>query len=110
MVPNLAGFLAKNGIMEFFPMKPLNFLREVTNNIMDIDIGSSKKRQNSNIKKSLTNKEILSQAILFLAAGYENTSTTLEFLSYNLAKNQHIQDILINEIDSVLEKHVILAS
>ena len=134
MAPSLAGFLARNGIMEFFPMKPLNFLKEVTNSIierrrakMDVrddfiqcmieneeisnneytnNTTSMKKLQDSSFKKSLTNKEIISQAILFLAAGYESTSATLEFISYNLAKHPHIQDSLISEIDSALEKHV----
>ena len=67
-----------------------------------------KKTWNGPLKKTLTNNELLSQAILFLAAGYETTATTLEFISYNLAKNQEIQDKLINEIDQVLEKHVYL--
>ena len=57
-------------------------------------------------KKSLTDAEILSQAILFLAAGYETTATTLEWITYNLVMNPQVQETLIQEIDSVLEKYV----
>lgn len=58
-------------------------------------------------KKSLTDAEILSQAILFLAAGYETTATTLEWITYNLALNPEVQETVIQEIDSVLEKYVL---
>jgi cytochrome P450 len=58
------------------------------------------------LKKTLTNKEILSQALFFLVAGYETTANALEFVTYNLAKNPRVQEELIKEIDNVLEKHV----
>ena len=58
------------------------------------------------LKKTLTPSEILSNAILFLLAGYETTATTLGWISYNLALNHQVQDKLIEEVDSVLEKHV----
>ena len=67
---------------------------------------SENKTWNKPLKKTLTNKEILAQAILFLAAGYETSSTTLEFISYNLATHEHIQETLIDEVDRVLKKHV----
>jgi cytochrome P450 len=61
---------------------------------------------NKPLKKTLTNKEMCSQAISFLGAGYETTSTTLEFIAYNLAMNQNVQERLISEVDRILEKHV----
>jgi cytochrome P450 len=64
-------------------------------------------RPNSLNKKSLTNNEILSQSFLFLTAGYETVASNLCFIAYNLATNTHCQDKLIEEIDKVLEKHVI---
>lgn len=63
-------------------------------------------KENVGLKRTLTNREILSQAVLFLLAGYETTATTLEWVSYCLAKHQDVQDKLIAEIDQVLEKHV----
>jgi cytochrome P450 len=61
---------------------------------------------NGPLKKTLTNSEILSQAILFLIAGYETTANTIEFVAYHLAKYQNVQDKLIEEIDLALEQHV----
>ena len=58
------------------------------------------------LKKTLTNREILSQAVLFLIAGYDTTATCLEFISYHLATHKAIQDRLIEEVDKVLENHV----
>ena len=58
------------------------------------------------LKNTLTKKEILAQALVFLVAGYETTASTLEYIAYNLATHQDVQDILIDEIDQVLDKHV----
>ena len=126
--------MAKKKWVEFFPMKPLRFLENITNAIIDrrkakLDVRDDfiqsmiereeeeKKETNKQeeektatwsgkLKNTLTKKEILAQAIVFLAAGYETTATTLEFISYNLATHQDVQDILIDEIDQVLDKHV----
>ena len=58
--------------------------------------------------KQLTNNQMISQAILFMSAGTETTSTVLSYVSYNLAMYQDIQDKLIEEVDTVLAKYVIL--
>ena len=58
------------------------------------------------LKKTLTYNEIICTSILFLTAGYETTSTTLCFIAYNLAMNPDCQEKLIEEIDTILEKHV----
>jgi cytochrome P450 len=60
------------------------------------------------LRKTLTNTEILAQAIVFLLAGSETTSTSICWIAHNLAMNPECQDKLIEEVDSVLEKHVIL--
>ena len=57
-------------------------------------------------KKTLTNEEIMAQAILFLLAGYETTATALGYIAYNLALYPDCQKKLIEEIDDRIEKHV----
>jgi cytochrome P450 len=75
---------------------------EQTEQIKNVD-GS---KWNKHLKKKLTNAEILSQSLIFLMAGYETTASTLEFVTYNLAKHPHVQQKLCDEIDQVLDKHV----
>lgn len=58
------------------------------------------------LRKTLDSNEILAQALLFFSAGYESTAAALEWTSYNLAMHPQIQQRLIDEIDSVLDKHV----
>jgi cytochrome P450 family 3 subfamily A len=60
----------------------------------------------THLKKKLTNAEIISQSILFLMAGYETTASTLEFITYHLAKYPQAQQTLCEEIDQVLDKYV----
>ncbi|KAJ1096471.1 hypothetical protein NDU88_001611 [Pleurodeles waltl] len=52
--------------------------------------------------KALTDSEIMAQALVFLFAGYETTSTSLNLLSYNLATHPEIQRRLQEEIDKAL--------
>lgn len=56
-------------------------------------------------QKSLTLNEIAAQSFVFFAAGFETSSTTLTFCMYELAKNQHIQELVHKEIDRVLAEH-----
>nr|AHL88980.1 cytochrome p450 3044A2 [Brachionus koreanus] len=58
---------------------------------------------NKNLKKTLTNEEILAQSMLFMFAGYETTSQTLCFIAYNLAMNPSCQDKLFDEIETILK-------
>ncbi|NXJ89088.1 CP3A9 protein, partial [Corythaixoides concolor] len=52
--------------------------------------------------KSLTDNEILSQAFIFIFAGYEPTSNTLCYLAYELAMHPDVQQKLLEEINTVL--------
>jgi cytochrome P450 len=51
-----------------------------------------------------TDSLITSQAILFIAAGYETSSTALCLCLFELAINPEIQQCLSTEIDRTLEK------
>ncbi|XP_078521134.1 cytochrome P450 3A24-like [Lissotriton helveticus] len=52
--------------------------------------------------KALTDSEIMAQAVIFILAGYESTSTILSFLAYSLATHPDIQRKLQQEIDTLL--------
>ncbi|NXV98553.1 CP3AL protein, partial [Calonectris borealis] len=52
--------------------------------------------------KALTDSEILSQAFIFIFAGYESTSNTLCFLAYELATHPDVQQKLLEEINTIL--------
>uniref|UniRef100_A0A8C3LMY0 unspecific monooxygenase n=1 Tax=Chrysolophus pictus TaxID=9089 RepID=A0A8C3LMY0_CHRPC len=59
-------------------------------------------RDGKNSHKALSDIEVLSQAFIFIFAGYEPTSNTLCYLAYLLALHPDVQQKVVNEIDTVL--------
>ncbi|VDO54497.1 unnamed protein product [Haemonchus placei] len=51
------------------------------------------------VTKHLTREEIAAQCFVFLLAGFDTTATSLAFVTYLLAKNPRVQQILQEEID-----------
>lgn len=49
-------------------------------------------------KKTLTDEEIIGNAILVLVAGFETTASTLTFASHALATNPDVQERVFNEV------------
>ncbi|CAM4630790.1 unnamed protein product, partial [Caretta caretta] len=64
--------------------------------------GSSESNEKTHSYKALSDKEIMAQALVFILAGHETTSFTLNFLSYNLATHPDVQQRLQEEIDAAL--------
>lgn len=52
----------------------------------------------------LNDDEMKASSLSFLAAGHDTTTTTLICTSYYLATNQHVQEKLVQEIESAREK------
>eukprot|EP00076_Gallus_gallus_P004885 NP_001316437.1 cytochrome P450 3A80 [Gallus gallus] len=63
---------------------------------------SSKSAREKDSYKSLSDEEILAQALIFVFAGYETTSSTLSYISYHLAIHPDVQKRLQDEIDANL--------
>lgn len=57
------------------------------------------------IKKPLSESEIIGQCFIFFLAGYETSSTAMTFACLELAQNVQIQEKLRNEIVEVLQRH-----
>ena len=56
-------------------------------------------------KVTLSNGEIVADAVTFLLAGYETTSSFLTYASYLLALNPEVQEKLSIEISSYLKEN-----
>ncbi|EAT32868.1 AAEL014893-PA [Aedes aegypti] len=75
----------------------LNLLMEIKNK------GKFSDEPNSG-GEGITMNEIAAQCFIFFTAGFETSSTTINFCLYELANNPDIQDRLRNEIEDVVAK------
>lgn len=55
---------------------------------------------------ALSDEEVLAQALIFVFAGYETTSSTLSYIAYNLAIHPDVQQRLQDELDAHLPNKV----
>ncbi|XP_071427227.1 cytochrome P450 3A29-like isoform X1 [Pithys albifrons albifrons] len=60
------------------------------------------KSAEADLDKTLSDEEILAQALIFVFAGYETTSSTLSYIAYNLAVHPDVQQRLQDEVDTNL--------
>ncbi|XP_041859474.1 cytochrome P450 3A27-like [Melanotaenia boesemani] len=97
--------------LTFFPSDVLKFFyaflkrikserdQNKNNNRMDFMQLMMDSQKSGNNKDGLTDSEILAQALTYIFAGYETSSSTLSFLAFNLATHPHVQKTLQQEID-----------
>nr|CDJ82292.1 Cytochrome P450 domain containing protein [Haemonchus contortus] len=65
----------------------------------DFDNNAEFSKLGVQVAKHLTREEIAAQCFVFLLAGFDTTATSLAFVTYLLAKNPRVQQILQEEID-----------
>jgi cytochrome P450 family 6 len=56
------------------------------------------------VNKTLTIEQCAAQVFIFFVAGFETSASTSSFCLYELAKNPHLMEKLVAEIDRELEK------
>lgn len=75
------------------------------NDFLQLMLDAAQKETKENRSTVLDDDTITGQAILFLLAGFETSSTLLTFASYELAINPEIQEHARDEITTILKKH-----
>lgn len=56
-------------------------------------------------RKKLTLKELAAQCAVFLVAGFDTSTSTILFSLYLMAKNQHVQEKAVADIQNSLQRH-----
>jgi cytochrome P450 family 3 subfamily A len=125
--PKLAGYLAKKGF-SLLPSAAINYITNIINQILSrrrqhlerrndfiqIMVDHEKEiqdeeqtsqqtekqegRQWGTLSKTLNDKEIIGQALIFMIAGYETTSVLMSFFFYVMATEPIIQEKVYEEI------------
>ncbi|XP_064551996.1 probable cytochrome P450 6a23 [Drosophila montana] len=75
------------------------------NDFVDIMLEMKQKYDSGNTAEGLTVNEIAAQMYVFLVAGFETTSTALTLALYELARHEHIQCLLREEIEEVIANY-----
>ncbi|KAI4832505.1 hypothetical protein KUCAC02_015469 [Chaenocephalus aceratus] len=75
---------------------------DLLQHMINSQTASEAKKEKQN--KGLTDHEIVSQATMFMFAGYETSALTLVALAYSLARNPEVMKRLQEEIDSTFPK------
>ncbi|XP_047000419.1 cytochrome P450 6k1-like [Schistocerca americana] len=66
--------------------------------------GSAKAQDDENSNWKLSDGDLAAQAVLFFAAGFETSSTTMSYALYELALNPEVQRRLHQEVDETLQR------
>lgn len=69
------------------------------------DDQNNETNKNTETAEGMSMNCLAAQAFVFFLAGFETSSTTMTFCLYEMAINPDIQEVLRNEIDTVLKKH-----
>ncbi|XP_043596191.1 cytochrome P450 6k1-like isoform X2 [Bombus pyrosoma] len=115
-MPQLSKYLKP----KFFGKKANNFLRSVFWDVIEQRLSSGEKRNDlidvlAEIRETYKNDErlkdykfdgddLMAQASIFFAAGFETSAATMSFTLYELAMNPDVQNTLRAEIQDALER------
>ncbi|CAH0714073.1 unnamed protein product, partial [Brenthis ino] len=76
-----------------------------SNYISSESLSNPKEREKKISRLKVTDDLLVGQSLALFGAGFETTSTTVTFLLYEVAKDQQIQNRLIEEVDTYFQKH-----
>ena len=82
----------------------LHFLLQLRSELKAAAANGQQNDDVESIDKIMSDKDIAAHAFIILLAGFESTSTSLVFTTYELALNPHIQERLLEEIDQAMAK------
>nr|CAX94849.1 CYP6AE28 protein [Cnaphalocrocis medinalis] len=68
-------------------------------------LSNGKTGREDKVELPVTDDLLVSQCVLFFAAGFETSSTATSFLLYELSKKPEIQERVLQEVDAFLAKH-----